>query len=244
MDQERMKLRLCTICARGGSKGVPDKNVRLMLGQPLIAHTVRQALDSGLFDAVAVSSDSPRILEAADVAGANFLIQRPDELATDQADKSSAMVHCAQEVERMTRVSYDTFVDLDATAPLRRIFDIVKVVQMIEENDYTNVYSVCPSRRSPYYNMVEVDAAGTVRLVKQLNPPIERRQDAPATYDMNASIYAWSRTAFMDGKAAVHMANTQIYIMPEETVFDIDSEIDFKIVEMLLPRFLGNHDHE
>lgn len=230
--------RLCTICARGGSKGVANKNIRVVAGRPLIAHTVAQAVETGLFDTIAVSSDSEEILEAARAAGADLLVKRPDELATDFADKGPAMAHCGRVAEKRTGLRFDTFVDLDATAPLREAEHIAGVVALLESTDATNVYTVTPSRRSPYYNMVELDANNVPRLVKDLDPPVVRRQDAPPTYDMNASIYAWRRGPFLEAGAPVHMNGTRIFVMPEWSLFDVDSELDLQIVSLLLAEML------
>src|SRR5438045_2301672 len=93
--------RLCTICARGGSKGIKGKNIRALLGKPLIAYSIEQAKMSGLFDAIAVSSDSDAILEAAGKCGADYLIKRPAELATDQAPKVPVIRHCVAEAEKL-----------------------------------------------------------------------------------------------------------------------------------------------
>src|SRR5690242_8213520 len=102
-----MPLMLCTICARGGSRGVPGKNARVIAGRPLIAHSIQQARDSGLFRYIAVSSDSAEILGAARAAGADILVQRPDNLATDVAAKPPAIRHCVEEVERTTGLAFD-----------------------------------------------------------------------------------------------------------------------------------------
>jgi N-acylneuraminate cytidylyltransferase/CMP-N,N'-diacetyllegionaminic acid synthase len=228
--------RLCTICARGGSKGIPNKNLRVLAGQPLIAHTVRQAKNSGLFTHIAVSSDSNRILEVAEAAGADIMVVRPPALASDFADKSPAIVHCGKEVERRTGQRFETFVDLDATAPLRRTADIRGAVLLLESSGASNVYSVCRSRRSPYYNMVELDTQNVPRLVKRVSPPPLRRQDTPVTYDMNASIYAWTRDIYMNHGAPIHTENSRVYVMSEETVYDIDTETDLEIVSMLISR--------
>lgn len=236
--------RLCTICARGGSKGVPNKNIRVVAGLPLIAHTVQQALRSALFSHVAISSDSDAILQAAQAAGADVLVKRPDDLASDTADKSPSIVHCGREAERRTGEHFDTFVDLDATAPLRLPEHIAGAVALLEASaDATNVYTVCPSRRSPYYNMVELDANNVPRLVKQVFPAPLRRQDTPPTYDMNASIYAWKRDAFLDHGAPVHMDGTRVFVMPDDTIFDIDSETDLEIVTLLLARMNKDKAH-
>src|SRR5687768_5637382 len=108
--------RVCTICARGGSKGVAGKNLRPLLGRPLIAHSIEQARATGLFEAVAVSSDSAEILEAARAVGADHAIVRPAELATDQAAKLPAIRHALLEVERLRGEAFDVLVDLDATS--------------------------------------------------------------------------------------------------------------------------------
>lgn len=224
--------RLCTICARGGSKGVKNKNIRELLGKPLLAHSIMQAKASGLFEAVAVSSDSPEILSVAKTWGADHLITRPDELAQDTSPKLPVMQHCVRETEKITGACYDTIVDLDATSPLRIPEDIINSVKMLEENHAANVITGAPARRSPYFNLVEVDGAGIARLCKTLPQAITRRQDAPKCYDMNASIYVWRRDVFFDSKS-IFNDGTQIYVMPEERSLDIDSELDFELVEFL-----------
>lgn len=229
-------MRLVTICARGGSKGVENKNIRPLMGKPLLAHTVEQALASGVFDDVAISSDSDEILDVAMRAGATVRVERPAEFATDQADKSPAILHCAEAAEMQTGRRYGTFVDLDATAPLRAVRHIREAVEKLEASPAGNLFSVCHSRRSPYFNVVERTPTGEVRVCKRIDPPPVRRQDVPATYDMNASIYAWKRDALFQGQAAVFREDTEIYVMPEYTLFDLDSEFDFQLIELLYPR--------
>ena len=234
--------RVCTVCARGGSKGVKNKNIRLLHGKPLIHHTIVQAIDSRLFDEIAVSSDSEEILDAARRAGATQSIVRPPELATDASDKSPAIVHCGAEVERLTSKRFDTFVDLDASAPLRTLRHIREAVALLESGDISNVFTVCHSRRNPYFNMVELDAEGRPRLCKAIDPPPVRRQDTPAVYDMNASIYVWRRREYFELGAPVLASKTRIYVMPEFTAFDLDSEFDFAIIESVFPR-MNEFDH-
>lgn len=224
--------RICTICARGGSKGVPNKNIRSLLGKPLIEYSIQQALDSQLFAAVAVSSDSDDILDVARRAGASLLIKRPDALSTDQAAKLPVIQHCLLQAEAEAGRTFDVLVDLDATSPLRAVEDIVAAAQMLEDADVQNVITAMPARRSPYFNMVELDAAGYAHLAKPLDQQVVRRQDAPKCYDMNASIYAWKRLALLDS-TSVFMERTRLYVMPEERSIDIDSELDFRFVEFL-----------
>ncbi len=233
------KIRLCIIGARGGSKGVKNKNIRPLLGRPLIAHTVEHAIESGMFSDIAVSSDSDEIIEAAMQAGATLAIKRPAELASDTADKAPAILHCALEAEKITGKKYETFVDLDATAPLRTPQHVRDAVEMVESTDAPNIFSACHSRRSPYFNMVEPDAHGELKLCKEIYPVPVRRQDVPPTYDMNASIYAWKRNAFFESKADVLIPGTRVFIMPDYTLFDLDSEFDFQLIETLYPKTRG-----
>lgn len=225
--------RICTICARGGSKGVKNKNIRKLLGKPLIAHSILQAKASGLFDCIAVSSDSDEILAIAGKWGADCLIKRPDELATDLAAKLPVIQHCVAEAECIGGQAFDVVVDLDATSPLRIPEDIVGSVSLLEERGVSNVITGAPARRSPYFNLVEVDEHGVARLSKKLNNPVFRRQDAPKCYDMNASVYVWLRDALFSFPT-VFNSDTLLYIMPEERSIDIDSELDFRFVEFIL----------
>lgn len=223
--------RLCTICARGGSKGVPGKNIRPLAGKPLIVHSIEQARASGLFARIAVSSEDPAILDVARSAGADDIVERPGELATDTAPKVPVIRH-AQDVVEDRHGRYDTFVDLDATSPLRTPADIEGAVRLLEGRGVSSVITGAPSHRSPYFNLVEAQADGSVRLAKSLEGAVTRRQDAPRTFDMNASIYVWNAAAFR-GDPRVFYADTLLYEMPPERSHDIDSELDFAIVEML-----------
>lgn len=223
---------LCTVCARGGSKGVPGKNVRSLLGKPLLQYTIDVAREAGLFDAVSVSSDSEEILEVARVGGADALIRRPDELATDSAGKIPAIRHCVIEAERILGIQADVVVDLDATSPLRRAEDVCGAVETLDKEGAANVVSVVHAHRSPYFNMVELGPDAAPRLVKA-GGPIVARQQAPECYDLNASIYVWRRAALFDREGLFH-ADTRIFVMADDTRWDIDTEIDWRIVEFLM----------
>ena len=224
--------RLCSVCARGGSKSVPSKNIRELQGKPLIAHSILQAKESGLFEKIAVSSDSQQILDIARQWGADFLVERPAELATDTAAKLPAIQHCVRETERQFSTVYDTVVDLDVTSPLRIPEDIRGAVRLLEESSAPNVITGMPARRSPYFNLVELDDKGHVRLSKNPVKPVTRRQDAPKCFDMNASIYVWKRKVLFQYDSIL-VGDTLLYVMPEERSVDIDSELDFEIVNLL-----------
>lgn len=227
-------LRICSICARGGSKGVPNKNIRPLLGKPLIVHTIEQARQSGLFATVAVSSDSEEILAVSSRAGVEHLIKRPDEMAGDRAAKLPAIQHCVRSVEARTGQRYEIMVDLDATAPLRQLEDIAGAVALQEAGGCSNVITGCPAHRSPYFNLVEATQEGFVTLSKP-GTGIVRRQDSPACYDCNASIYVWPRATFFTSDSVL-MPETRLFEMPRERSLDIDSELDFELVEFLMRR--------
>jgi N-acylneuraminate cytidylyltransferase/CMP-N,N'-diacetyllegionaminic acid synthase len=226
--------RLCTICARGGSKGVPDKNIRLLDGRPLVVHSIDQARASGLFELVAVSSDSPAILAAARAGGADLLIERPPEMATDTAGKLPAIRHAWLAVEARVGRRFEVLVDLDCTSPLRLPADIAGAVRLLEETDAHNVITGAPAHRSPYFNLVEVTNE-VAHLSKTLPQAVWRRQDAPRCYDMNASIYVWRREPFLS-EPFVFDGTTRLFEMPRARSLDIDEEIDFTIVELLWRR--------
>ena len=225
--------RICTICARGGSKGVKGKNLKSLNGKPLIAYSIEHAVSAGIFDVISVSSDSNEILEIAKKFGVDVCIRRPEELSSDESGKLPAIRHCVEETEKIFNTKFDTCVDLDCTSPLREVLDIKNVVNLLEGSDIENVITGMPSRRSPYFNLVEETESGIVRLSKTLKNQVLRRQDAPASYDMNASIYAWRRNALHENDT-LFLSSTKIYVMPEKRSIDIDSEEDFQYVEYLM----------
>lgn len=226
-------IRLCSICARGGSKGVKGKNLRPLDGMPLIAHSIRQAKRSGLFDAVSVSSDSEAILDVARAEGVDVAVRRADALASDTAAKVPVIRDCMLRTEEALDLTCDMVVDLDATSPLREVDDIRDVVELMERSGASNVFTVMPARRSPYFNMVELDDQNRPRLCKELPAAVVRRQDAPACYDINGSVYAWTRPTLLD-EDSLYLSGTRIHVMPEERSIDIDTETDFAVVEAML----------
>lgn len=230
---------LCTICARGGSKGVVGKNARDLLGKPVLAWSIQQARDTGLFDAIAFSSDSDALLDAALKAGADIAVKRPDEMATDTAPKLPAIRHCLEQAIARTGRTPEIFVDLDVTSPLRLASDISGAVDLLRQSGARNVITGAPARRSPYFNLVEQRIDGSVGLSKSANPPIVRRQDAPRCFDMNASIYVWRVAPFLE-QPAVFYPDTRLFEMPEERSIDIDSDLDFTLVELLLRQRLAD----
>ncbi len=226
--------RICTICARGGSKGLPGKNLRLLAGRPLLAHSIIQARESGIFDAIAVSSDSDEILGAAQEWKVEYIIKRPDNMAQDTASKLPAIRHCALVVEEQTGSVFDTIVDIDVTSPLRNKDDIIGAVALMETRGVTNVITGSPARKNPYFNMVQRLDQGNVDLcIRPNGGRLDRRQDCPPVFDMNAAVYVWKRDVFIDNMD-VFYPDTLLYEMPEGRSYDIDTPMDFKFVELLM----------
>lgn len=224
---------LCTICARGGSKGVKNKNIKLLNGKPLIAYTIEQAKQSGLFEHIIISTDSDLIATTAQEYGAEVFFKRSPEMASDTAGKLDVIRDAFIRSEEHYQCTFDTLIDLDATAPLRSVQDITDSYAQFLRDNNDNLITAMPSRRSPYFNLVEMDNSGKVALSKKLERGVVRRQDAPKSYDMNASIYIWKRDIILN-ENSLFLEKTGLYVMPEERSIDIDTELDFEFVEFLM----------
>jgi N-acylneuraminate cytidylyltransferase/CMP-N,N'-diacetyllegionaminic acid synthase len=227
---------LGTICCRGGSKGVKGKNIRPLRGKPLIAYTVESALQCDLLDDVLVSTDSEQIANAAKTAGITTIIHRPAELASDTASKWPAFIHALEEYEKLTGKSVDYLVDMDVTVPLKTPGDIAGAIQLALNNREADVIITgYEPERNPYFNMMEVGQNGFARIVKQTEKPIVRRQDAPVVYSLTPAAYVVKKEALY---AFSHWsrAKCKIYPIPRERAVDIDTEVDFGIVEFLINR--------
>ena len=236
-----MKKRIATICARGGSKGLPGKNVRTLTGKPLIAHAIEQAKETGLFDVVAVSSDSDAILEEAANWSPDLIVKRPEEMATDTASKLPPIAHSVVTAETEYKITFDTVVDLDVTSPLRSVEDVAGAVHLMEERGVSNVLTGSLARKNPFFNLIELTPEGYVTLSKPTEPRIERRQDCPPCFDMNAAVYVWQRFAIIE-RPHIFFDDTLLYEMPVERSFDIDSETDFEFVAFLMEKYAAT-DH-
>lgn len=235
---------LVTIAARGGSKGVKNKNVRLLLGKPLISYTIEQALKWGKAAKVIVSTDSVEIADVSKKFGAQAPFLRPAELSGDAAPKVPVIRHAWREAEKLYAERYDLVVDLDATAPLRKIADIDLSVNTALMKGSLMLFSVVPAHKNPYFNMVELDSEGWAVLCKKIPGAVMCRQAAPRVYDLNASIYVYSRE-FLEGNGQSVMTNrSAVHVMDELSGTDIDREVDFKFVEFILKEGLWKFDYD
>lgn len=227
---------LCTICARGGSKGVKNKNIKTLEGVPLIAHTILQAKESGLFDRIVVSTDSDDIAEAAIEYGAEVFFKRAPTLSDDKAGKLEVIKDAFKRSEEYFETKFEYSVDLDATSPLRLSSDIAEALEyFLSKGGKGNLFSVSPSHKNPYFNIVELDSEGYARISKSLSDEgmVLSRQSAPQTFDINGSIYIWDRDTLLNNDT-IFLKRTLIYSMPVERSIDIDTILDFQFVEYLM----------
>lgn len=228
---------LITICARGGSKGIPGKNIKLLHGKPLLCYTIEVAQHFATLHGnttVALSTDSEEIARVAAEYGLQSNYKRPDYLANDTCGKIDAIKDIVFYSEQQKGEAFDYVLDLDVTSPLRTLDDLNLAFAQIQcDKNAVNLFSVSESGRNPYFNQVEQKVNGYYSLVKSLEGGVLSRQTAPKVYDMNASFYFYRRRFFnMDYKGAVTDCSL-IYLMPH-ICFDLDHPIDFEILSFLL----------
>jgi len=218
------------VFARGGSKGVPGKNIRPLAGKPLLLHALDVVAAVSEIDRCFVSTDAPAIAEVARMGGAT-VIDRPTSLAQDNSPEWLAWQHAIRWVQE--RVGpFDRFVSLPATAPLRSPPDVAACLQALD-NQTDVVVTVTESHRSPWFNMVRIEANGEVGLLVQDGSRYVRRQDAPRAYDLTTLAYV-SRPAFILTHQRIWDGFVRGVVIPAERAIDIDTPFDFKIADFLL----------
>lgn len=225
---------LGTICCRGGSKGIPGKNIQLLNNVPLIAYTIQTASSSKLLNDVIISTDDKAIADVAVKFNAKVPFLRPDDLATDTASKWPVFIHAVEWYEKNMNTLVDYIVDMDVTVPLKKSVDIDGAIKMALDNiDVDVVITGYEPERNPYFNMMELDTNGYAEIVKKPSVPIVRRQDAPKVYSLSPAAYVIKKSALYN-YSHWSKAKCKIYPMPRERAIDIDTPIDFRIVEMLM----------
>jgi CMP-N,N'-diacetyllegionaminic acid synthase len=228
---------------RSGSQGLKGKNIKLINGKPLMYFTIKQAIKSKIFDNIVVSTDTKKVLVRAKSYGAEGWFIRPKRLASNTCSKILVIKHTLREAEKFYNKKFKFIVDLDVTSPLRKVEDIINAYKTFIKNKGDVLITGTKSKKNPYFNVVE-RVNNKVKKVKKLKKKIFRRQDAPVTYDMNASIYIYRRKILINSKinsktvieALEHGSKDKaiLYEMPASRSIDIDSEYDFRLVEFLL----------
>lgn len=220
------------IGARGGSKGVPRKNFRDLCDKPLIDWSLDQLFANPRVDAVVVSTDDPEIYEHGLKKGALDIGLRPAELATDTAGKWGVWQHALVASEAIIG-PVDAFLDLDCTAPLRADSDIDAALDLFFAQHPDMVMSCCEARKNPYFNLVEPDETGALHVSKPLPGGVVARQAAPVVYEHAASTYVVS-PGYLRRASSIFEGRVIPYLMDPERCLDIDSPLDFKLVEFLM----------
>ena len=227
---------LITICARGGSKGIPGKNIKPIAGKPLIAYSIGCArkVREILGDAdILLSTDSEAIRDCAARWGLETPYRRPARLADDHCAKLDAIADALEWSERENGCRYDFLLDLDCTSPLRTVDDILAAFRLLEADPGAlDIFSVNPAARNPYFNMVERKASGYYDLVMD-GSAFTTRQGAPKVYDMNGSFYIYRRRFFEEGRRDPNTPLSLVYVMPHRC-FDLDEPADFEYMSFLL----------
>ncbi|MDO8607466.1 MAG: acylneuraminate cytidylyltransferase family protein [Phaeospirillum sp.] len=218
---------LALITARGGSKGLPGKNIRPLGGKPLVAWSVEQARAATLVDRVVISSDDPAIIAAAVAAGCDAPFVRPAALADDGATSADVVAHALTALDRR----YDLLALLQPTSPLRSPADIDACIRRVAEDGAPSCVGVTVAAKSPYW-MQTMDAAGRL---SPLLPPQDaaRRQDLPPVYCLNGAVYVVRVEWFLSHRAFVG-AGSVGHVMPAERSIDIDTLLDFRLAEAII----------
>nr|WP_321514097.1 acylneuraminate cytidylyltransferase family protein [uncultured Pseudodesulfovibrio sp.] len=218
------------IFARGGSKGVPGKNIRPLGGIPLIGHAIKAGQDSGMLDRIIVSTDDQAIAETARQLGAEVPFMRPAELAQDTSPEWLAWRHAVNAVD-----DFDLFVSLPCTAPMRNGDDVRRCIDTFEAEECDVVITAREAERHPSFNMITLDAAGYAVIAMPTDKDITRRQDAPAVFDMTTVCYV-TTPDFIRQKDGVFQGSVKMVEIPPERAIDIDTELDFAFAEFLMER--------
>lgn len=228
---------IALVCARGGSKGLPDKNVRPLGGRPLISRAIDTARAVSRVDRVVVSTDSRDIASVAREAGAETPFLRPAELARDDSPEWLVWRHALDHLRETDGAYPDTLVVVPPTAPLRAAADIDNCLDEFEKEECDVVITVTDAHRSPFFNMVKTRSDGAVELVlaSEGGRPVARRQDAPVVYDMTTVAYV-ARPEFVMTSDNIFEGRVRAVRVPVERALDIDTPLDFFIAECLLAR--------
>lgn len=219
------------IFARGGSKGLPGKNIKPLAGKPLLQYSIDTALASGLIEQVFVSTDDQAIAQIA-VKGGATLIERPAELATDESPEWLSWRHAVEWATEHYGV-FDGFVSLPATSPLRSQEDVEAAILKRQTENADICIAITPASRSPYFNMVKYNKASFVELVNKPEGEVTRRQDAPKVFDITTVVYATTPQFVLNNYGLFSGQVTSIEV-PKARAVDIDDIYDFRLAEAII----------
>ncbi len=223
------------IFARGGSKGLPGKNIRNLAGRPLIAWSIEHALAVKRIERIIVSTDSEEIASVARDFGAEVPFLRPKELARDDSPEWLAWQHALSFLQETDGSLPSAMISIPPTAPLRLPYDLENCLNEFEKGGVDVVITVSDAHRSPWFNMVKRNQDGSVGLVMDAPRSIARRQDAPEVFDMATVAYV-ARPDFVLERTGIFSGKVGAVKVPVERAIDIDTIIDFELAEFLVSR--------
>lgn len=223
------------IFARGGSKGLLRKNIRMFAGKPLIAWAIEHAHEAQGIRRVIVSTDSEEIAAIASQYGAEVPFMRPSQLAKDDSPEWLSWRHALEFIHKDEGSFPDAMVSVPVTAPLRQPVDIERCLDLFSKGDADVVITVTDAHRNPYFNMVTMQSNGSVGLVIPPTSGISRRQDAPEVFDMTTVAYV-AEPQFVMAHESAFAGRVKAVHVPIERSIDIDTLLDFEIAEFLLTR--------
>jgi CMP-N-acetylneuraminic acid synthetase len=221
---------ICLICARGGSKGVPNKNIRIISKKPLIAHTITSAINSKLFSHVVVSTENKNIAQISKKYGAEVPFIRPKNLALDTTPVGDVFIHAIKKLYSLG-YEFEIFVNRDCTVPFIKNTDIKKTIDLLKNKKCDAVYGVYRQHLNPYFNMMEKNKEGYLRLSKKLKKRPKSRQKAPIIFQLNG-LFTFDAKKFLNQGDPI-MANALPHEISPESGLMIDTEIEFKMAEVL-----------
>lgn len=223
---------ICFIAARGGSKGVSKKNIRFFVNKPLIAHTIEKSINSKIFDHVIVSTEDPEIAKIAKEYGAEIPFIRPKKLASDKSGMFDVMIHGITKLKSMG-YDFDLFVNRDCTAPFIRNIDISNSIKLLEKTKSNAVFGVYRQHFNPYFNMMESNKNGFLKISKSKGKRPQSRQTAPIVYQLNG-YFVYDVKSLLKYREQFIMPKVLPYEIPEETGLMIDTEMEFKLAELMV----------
>ncbi len=225
---------LAFIFARGGSKGLPKKNIKLLGNKPLIAWSIESALAVESILSVYVSTDCGEIAEIATKYGAKVPFIRPEHLASDESSELLSWKHALEFYQENNDGSLpNKIISIPATAPLRSPLDIQNCIEKFEKEEVDAVITVTESSRNPYFNMVKENSNGNIDLLMQPSNNFTRRQDAPVVFDVATVAYV-ARPEFIMKCKSIFEGRVRAVHVPLERAIDIDTLMDFKRAEFYL----------
>ena len=223
------------IGARGGSKGVPRKNIRKLGKKPLIAYAIESALKSNIFEHVVVSTEDSEIAKISKKFGAEAPFIRPKKLATDSAGFADVMIHAINELRNLN-YDFDVLVNRDCTVPFIRISDLKNSLKLFKNKKPYAVYGVYKQHFNPYFNIMEKNSEGFLKLSKRLKIRPKSRQEAPVVYQLNG-LFVYDVEKFLKYKTPI-LPKALPFEIPYQCGHMIDTEIEFKMAELMLMKKL------